>query len=538
MQPVEASSQFAVQGHAPRWRRWIPPLVVFALVSGSMSLVLFPSPASAAESAELNEGYWSGTLTFNVDASYSYADSYGTTTGSGSGTTTFELINAPGFADGSFWGDEPEYGSPGSGRLLSQQYHESISYTNHEYPDASCSDTVNIGPANGGWALVGWYPEGGDYKEAIFGGSGAEDSAESEVSYGNPDCYAFGQRDWLYGPLTACRADWFNDNWHFVGVGPQWVTEEVDGVAVRHLVQRGTATLDGGCPGVDEGTVTADIDVVFSEEPLSPCNENMHTNWDSFDATYPPMIIEFRFEVETVWCQGPSGEIFVESVQPQATTIQSVWEDILAREVRAFFTFHDTWRQSEFEVVGSKVTASGSLKSCFGIPLVSKIRWLSKSPDVLRFVASVLRKSDHRLVEPVAGFLRKAADAAERWGRTGSRIAKLAAIAAMRAAIKALHILPQRAHLKVLHAILATIADWQGSNPLARDILAGLTDDGAQALLTRIDPVARLFSDELVCFTTWKPQIEQTLEAGRPGEFIDRSWDLPLWSVQRTPVQP
>lgn len=251
-------------------------------------VVALAAPVTGADAAAAAEdewvepvpGRWSGTFSVAVSGSY---DTRGHEPlveiwGSFSGASTFLVEGAWGDDSGWFGSDRPEPFGDGGGtaRLLSQEYSESGQY--YDFDDQLCNGSVTIGPANGGYIPVNvWTPLGADPPGARIsaGGYGGLDSfliADSEVDI-QPDegrCAfpPFGQRDYIYGPLTECQGA--GNGYVFPTLVPSTVYEDWDGNGVTepHLVLRGTHTQTAPCrePWATAGTAVATFDMTFAPE--------------------------------------------------------------------------------------------------------------------------------------------------------------------------------------------------------------------------------------------------------------------------------
>lgn len=284
-------------------------------------------------------------------------------------------------------------------------------------------------------------------------------------------------------------------------------------------------------------TVTYDLRLLTEE-----CASAVFSSYDAFRARLEgydePRL---HFSVATDWCLRDDNSVSVQNVSPVNATLESPLEFAIEAGVRELFTLHDLWKKPTHTVSddGGVVTSSGNWKHCFGIPLIGgKIKWVKRTPKAFRYAADLLRRVDGKF-EDVAGTLAKAmdkaADALEWAIKKGTRAAKWAARQAIEVFGDLVYALGYKVQLKVFLLTVGTVADYSSSAPWAKNYIKDLVDETVSGLIPKPDILGRFLSDELVCYSGWKPQIRQTL--GTPGaingEFVDRDGDYEHWIVER-----
>jgi len=288
----------------------------------------------------------------------------------------------------------------------------------------------------------------------------------------------------------------------------------------------------------DEYSFTATYDLRLRNECASPVYSSYDAFRASLDGSDEPRL---HFDVATDWCLRDDNSVSVQSVTPRGVTLQSPWEFAIEAGVRELFSFHDVWKDPTYTVSEGEgvVTSSGNWKHCFGIPLISgKIRWVMKTPKAFRYAADLLRRVDGNFEDVASKLARamdKAADALEWAIKKGTRAAKWAARQAIEIFSDLVYSLGYRVQLRVFLITVGVVADWSSSRPWAKNYLKDLVDEAVSGLIPKPDILGRFLSDELVCFSGWKPRIRQTL--GIPGavsgEFVDRDGDYEHWIVAR-----
>ena len=323
--------------------------------------------------------------------------------------------------------------------------------------------------------------------------------------------------------------------------GTQTTVTKLDGCTVGSCRWRvdGTDTFAYRATDADllgytgTGSATTTWSYVVEGRNLPACD--VHSRFDSFDAG-PADAPTYRFTLETVWCEGPDGTLTVQSTVAEGATQLSPMEAALSAAIREFLTYHDSWRPSRYDVSGDTVTADGKVDICFGIPILGKVKWVKKFPKLLRFTADLLRKANKGVLDKVATGLDWAAKQVDRVLDGAGKVAKRLARAAINAVGDLIGALPLKTQVNLLLITVGVIADWHTSGAWARSYVKSLALKDLELLLSKADPLEKLFSDELVCFRDWTPRIVQTLVPGQQGEFVDVPGDNPAFEVRRSPT--
>ncbi|KAA1418484.1 hypothetical protein F0U44_08195 [Nocardioides humilatus] len=277
-----------------------------------------------------------------------------------------------------------------------------------------------------------------------------------------------------------------------------------------------------GCSSLDQLCATAD-----------------YTTLDTFEVGPPDVDPpSYEFSLDTTWCKNSTGDVLVlDSVAAGVTPATTLAAEFLAQAIRFFLTPHERWTEPDVKVEGDTVTARASVQMCMGIPIIGKIKYVTKVPRGFRIVAGLLRKIDgkklEKIVRPMAKAIDSAADAIAFAIKHGGRLAKRAARAAISGIHKLIAALPQGPQKDVTLAIVGVLAQWQTSSDWSRGHVKGWTLNDGALLIPGNDPLERLLSDELVCFDDWKPKIKQTFTTDLlHGEFVDAKDDN-RWLVAR-----
>lgn len=271
-------------------------------------------------------------------------------------------------------------------------------------------------------------------------------------------------------------------------------------------------------------------------DPVDCRTGTLHSTYDVFRATVPASPPRLQFVVDSSWCRRGDGGVNVLSTTARGTTLQSPLAFAIDAGVREFFSFHDRWRRAEIDTSpAGVVTAEARWQHCMGIPVLGKVKLVRKSAKAMRYAASLLSSLKSRklraVLTPLVALLTRAATAVDFVARHGGRVAKFAARQAGRALTAFLLRIPEALQRKILLATVAAVARRDATTlgaGLLRDFAAGAAADRVA------DPLAKLFSDQLVCDDGWRPKVTQRLgTVGGHGSFVDRAGDFPGWVVTR-----
>lgn len=201
--------------------------------------------------------------------------------------------------------------------------------------------------------------------------------------------------------------------------------------------------------------------------------------------------------------------------------------------VGQYFSFKQIARQPtlQFDAATLDAVARIEVDTCMGLPLGV----VGKGAKALKFAAEWLDSVKvTKTLTPVLRGVSKLVDRAADLVSKAGRVARSAAKAVLAALKKLLRAIPDKRARILAGAAVGALNEFavQGA-PWAKSLLANTGEYAAGAALSKVrTPLARLFSDELLCLPIWTPTIRRNLrEPDLPGRITMPAPQALLWSV-------